>query len=136
MDDVPLLFAHFLQSAARRFGRQTPALTKAVHDRLRAHRWPGNVRELAHFAERTVLGISDLESIPTGAGAPAIDSAAPLPDRVAAFEAEAIRQALREHDGDARATIEALGIPRKTFYDKLQRHGIARRDFGSVSDTD
>ena len=50
--------------------------------------------------------------------------------------AEAIRQALRDNAGDARATIEALGIPRKTFYDKLQRHGIARRDFGSASDED
>ena len=28
-----------------------------------------------------------------------------------------------------RATIEALGLPRKTFYDKLKRHGIQRADF-------
>ena len=136
MDDVPLLFAHFLQSAARRFGRETPALTRAVHDRLRAHRWPGNVRELSHFAERTVLGLGDLDAVASGTGAPASGSALPLPDRVAAFEAEAIRQALRDNGGDARATIEALGIPRKTFYDKLQRHGIARRDFGSAADED
>ena len=27
------------------------------------------------------------------------------------------------------ATLEALGIPRKTFYDKLQRHGINRADY-------
>ena len=26
----------------------------------------------------------------------------------------------------ARATLETLGIPRKTFYDKLARHGIDR----------
>jgi two-component system C4-dicarboxylate transport response regulator DctD len=26
-------------------------------------------------------------------------------------------------------TIAELGIPRKTFYDKLQRHGIVRADF-------
>jgi len=28
-----------------------------------------------------------------------------------------------------RSTIETLGIPRKTFYDKLQRHGIDRADY-------
>ena len=33
------------------------------------------------------------------------------------------------NDGDARRTIEMLGIPRKTFYDKLQRHGIERVAF-------
>ena len=31
--------------------------------------------------------------------------------------------------GDVRATIDALGVPRKTFYDKLKRHGIRRGDF-------
>lgn len=24
----------------------------------------------------------------------------------------------------------ALGLPRKTFYDKLKRHGLSRGDFG------
>ncbi|MGO8048484.1 helix-turn-helix domain-containing protein, partial [Rhizobium johnstonii] len=41
-------------------------------------------------------------------------------------EAEIIRDALSANDGDVRRTIEALGIQRKTFYDKLQRHGINR----------
>jgi two-component system C4-dicarboxylate transport response regulator DctD len=44
-------------------------------------------------------------------------------------EAELIREALRSTKGDVRSTIETLGIPRKTFYDKLQRHGINRADF-------
>ena len=36
---------------------------------------------------------------------------------------------LSANHGDVRTTIEALGIPRKTFYDKLQRHGIDRADY-------
>jgi two-component system C4-dicarboxylate transport response regulator DctD len=53
----------------------------------------------------------------------------PLPERLDRYEAEIIRETLGRNDGDVRRTIEALGIPRKTFYDKLQRHGIVRSDF-------
>ncbi|MNU09594.1 C4-dicarboxylate transport transcriptional regulatory protein DctD [compost metagenome] len=45
------------------------------------------------------------------------------------FEAQLIRDALAAHRGDIKATLEALGIPRKTFYDKLQRHGIDRQQY-------
>ena len=47
-----------------------------------------------------------------------------LPERVDRYEARIIREALHAYGGDARSTIEALGLPRKTFYDKLKRHGI------------
>ena len=33
-------------------------------------------------------------------------------------------QALAASAGDIRATLEVLRIPRKTFYDKVERHGI------------
>ena len=54
-----------------------------------------------------------------------------LPERLERLEAEIIREALAAHEGNVQETIAALGIPRKTFYDKLQRHGIVRRDFES-----
>jgi two-component system C4-dicarboxylate transport response regulator DctD len=44
-------------------------------------------------------------------------------------EAKLIRDALIANNGDVRSTIETLGIPRKTFYDKLQRHGIDRSGY-------
>lgn len=49
---------------------------------------------------------------------------ATLPDRVAAFERDAIEAALAAAAGDASAAMAALGLPRKTFYYKVQRHGI------------
>lgn len=67
-----------------------------------------------------------------GTSAPATaDSASgqSLPARMEQYEADIIRKTLTDHAGDIRQTIEALGIPRKTFYDKLQRHGIVRGDF-------
>jgi two-component system C4-dicarboxylate transport response regulator DctD len=125
--DVPLLFAHFLRRAADRFGRPMPEITGTVREYLTRHDWPGNVRELLHFADRTALGLTREIDIPALPGA---SDGGTLPERVDAFEAELLRATLRQHNGDVRATIEALGVPRKTFYDKLKRHGIQRADFG------
>ena len=46
------------------------------------------------------------------------------------YEASLIRAALRARGGDVAATVEALGLPRKTFYDKLKRYGIVRAEYG------
>ncbi|WAJ31379.1 sigma-54-dependent transcriptional regulator [Antarcticirhabdus aurantiaca] len=127
-DDVPLLFAHFLARAATRFGRPVPTISAQGLRYLRTHDWPGNVRELTHHAERVVLGLADIDGEgDTAAPAAPASPGASLPERVEAYEGELIRQALTDNGGDVRSTIEALGIPRKTFYDKLKRHGIERR---------
>ncbi|TIV46102.1 MAG: Fis family transcriptional regulator, partial [Mesorhizobium sp.] len=110
------------------FRRTVPAASTPVQRHLREHDWPGNVRELAHFAERFVLGLEGVAEMPSPAAMES-DAAMPLPERLDHYEAEIIRETLGRNDGDVRRTIEALGIPRKTFYDKLQRHGIVRSDF-------
>jgi two-component system C4-dicarboxylate transport response regulator DctD len=127
-EDIPLLFAHFLKRAAQQFGRPVPELSRAIRDHLEYHSWPGNVRELLHFAQRIALGL-DAESLTEGAGTEAGkegSSDLSLADRVSRFEASEIRAALRDCDGDLRRVLEALQLPRKTFYDKLKRHGISR----------
>lgn len=132
-DDVPLLFGYFAERAASRFKRDVPAIPPSIHRHLREHDWPGNVRELSHFAERFVLGVGHISSrMP--AAAPEADETLSLPDRLERYEAHIIREALNANGGDVRRTIAELGIPRKTFYDKLQRHGIVRSDFASSSD--
>lgn len=129
-DDVGLLFSYFLSRAAARFKMPVPNVTDGIGAYLATHRWPGNVRELAHFAERVALGLAEegMEGIrtrPDDAG----DAGATLPQRMERYEASLIRDALATYRGDVRATLQALGIPRKTFYDKLQRHGIDRAAF-------
>ena len=124
--DIPLLFGHVLGRAARKFNREVPALDRAVERHLKESDWPGNVRELVHFAERVVLGLTgDLALPEPAAGGDALS----LPERLGLIEADLIREALEAHRGDVRATLEALRIPRKTFYDKLARYGISRSAF-------
>jgi two-component system, NtrC family, C4-dicarboxylate transport response regulator DctD len=126
-EDIPLLFAHFLARAAKRFHIDPPPVSDGIKRHLLAHDWPGNVRELSHFVERFALGLADapVETARTS------EKGLSLPERVELYEAELIREALAENSGDVKATIEALGIPRKTFYDKLQRHGIVRAGYAA-----
>lgn len=115
--DVPLLFAHLLTQAAERFRRDLPRIDAAVQARLADHDWPGNVRELRNFAQRVVLGV---DAAPADAEIPD----ATLPERVERFEATVLRATLEQAGGDVKRALALLGIPRKTFYDKLARHGI------------
>ncbi|MDT3712050.1 Fis family transcriptional regulator [Stutzerimonas degradans] len=131
-EDIPLLFAHFMQRAAARFGIEVPQLSPQVSRYLFQHDWPGNVRELAHFAERLALGLGDVIALPATLR---IESGhASLPARLEQYEADLIREALLANAGDVRSTLETLGIPRKTFYDKLQRHGIDRAQYVRKAD--
>ena len=120
--DVPALFRHFLQSAADRLSRSVPPLTDLVLAHLATHRWPGNLRELQAFAEHHLLG---LEGTP-GHTPPARPALAQM---VATYEAALIRDTLRDCQGHATQAMQMLGLPRKTFYDKLARHGIRPGSF-------
>lgn len=115
-DDVPLLFGHLLHQAAGRMGRDVPQIGADVRARLHDHDWPGNVRELANYAKRILLGME----------APADEDEAglPLSQQVERYEAAMIRKVLERVRGDARSAMAQLQLPRKTFYDKLHRHGI------------
>lgn len=124
-DDVGLLFQHFLVSACARFKRPIPTIGMPLYCHIRNHDWPGNVRELEHFAERFALGLFDS---PLSAG----EGPSPSPglaDRVADYEAELLREALRNGGGSAKLAMTSLRLPSKTFYDKLNRYRIRIGDY-------
>ncbi|MDQ1184003.1 sigma-54-dependent transcriptional regulator [Agrobacterium larrymoorei] len=126
--DIPLLFSHFVSKASSRFGMPVPQIGASISRYLNEHDWPGNVRELGHFAERVVLGLeSGQPQIPSPAAT--VSGSGTLSERMDRQEADIIRETLEKHQGDVAETIAALGIARKTFYDKLQRHNINRSDY-------
>jgi two-component system C4-dicarboxylate transport response regulator DctD len=120
-DDRTMLFATFVEEARAALGRAEENLPPAVHLRLKQHDWPGNVRELRNFAYEAVLGAEPAQAGPA--------AHQPLPQRVAAFEAELIRECLARHRGSVQAAIRELQLPRKTFYDKLERYGLQPASF-------
>jgi len=128
-DDIPLLLQHFLLAAAARYEQEPPVVDAADLQALMNHDWPGNVRELRNLAERVVLFGGDEAFGIVTADLQKITPRATLPEQVAAFEKTVIVQALRESRGRAADAIEKLGLPRKTFYDKLKKYGLTRQDF-------
>ncbi|WP_339466621.1 MULTISPECIES: sigma-54-dependent transcriptional regulator [unclassified Pseudomonas] len=120
-EDIPLLFETFAQNAALRLGRTFASLSGAQLSHLLSHDWPGNVRELANVAERQVLGLDE--------PAPGIDPGQSLAAQQEAFEAQCLRAALTRHKGDVKAVLEELQLPRRTFNEKMQRHGLSREMF-------
>jgi transcriptional regulator with GAF, ATPase, and Fis domain len=53
--DVVLLARHFLQTAAKRLGKDPCRLSAESLDKLHSYAWPGNVRELEHTIERALI---------------------------------------------------------------------------------
>lgn len=115
-DDIPLLFQLFVEEAREQFGIGDFYLAPGEMLRLRTKDWPGNVRELRNHAFSLVLG--------HGAVTPTIVSGQKptnFRDRVAAFEAEALTEAIMASGGNVGHAISLLGLPRKTFYDKVAK---------------
>lgn len=122
-EDIAALFRQFLLQACQRLNLPVAPVTGAVKARLAGYGWPGNLSELQQFAESHALGLAAFEGGAAGDGAPG------LADLVADYEAELIRDALRLAEGNATQAMARLKLPRKTFYDKLGRHGIRPADF-------
>jgi two-component system C4-dicarboxylate transport response regulator DctD len=123
-EDIPLLFEHFVAQAAARHGRDPVLPGASLSQQLMSHDWPGNVRELRNAAERFVLGLGGEQLIASGSSTPLT-----LVQQMDQVEKVLIEQALKAQHGNVSAACEALGIGRKTLYDKIARHGIVADDY-------
>ncbi|WP_022941953.1 sigma-54-dependent transcriptional regulator [Psychromonas hadalis] len=124
--DVPILFHHFLLVAAARYGKAVPALPSNDMQALLAHDWPGNVRELRNAAERFIL-LGSLTGLNNNDDPS--DSGLSLSAQVEAFEKSLIEQALEITGGSIKGTMSTLNLARKTLYDKMQKHGLEKKNY-------
>ncbi|QBF33303.1 sigma-54 dependent transcriptional regulator [Thalassococcus sp. S3] len=120
-EDVPHLFVAMLAEAAARHGCDAPSVPPALLHALAGREWPGNVRQLGNVAERHLLGL-ETYTLTTGEGGT-------LAERMEGYERGILGAALAAHGGKLRDVYEALGLSRKTLYEKLRRHGLDREDY-------
>jgi two-component system, NtrC family, C4-dicarboxylate transport response regulator DctD len=125
-EDIPLLFEHFVLQAALRYNRSALILSSAQMRELMAYSWPGNARELRNVADRFILGLLGAKIDPPQL---ATAEVRPLSEQVDRFERCLIEEELRKHSGRASAASEALGLPKKTLYDKMRRYGLVAEEF-------
>ena len=121
-EDVPGLFLQLAGEAALRAKLPAPDVPKPLLNALLARDWLGNLRELKNAADRFVLGLDPVAD--DGAGLPRS-----LAEQVAAHEKDLIAASIAAHNGRLKDTYLALGLSRKTLYEKMQKYGLSREDF-------
>jgi two-component system C4-dicarboxylate transport response regulator DctD len=126
-EDIPLLFLQLAREAGARHSVPDRIPPPELLADLAARDWPGNVRQLRNAAERYVLGLDWMTNAQPEDGPH-------LAQRVASFERSVIAGAIAAHDGHLRRVYESLGISRKTLYEKMQKHGLARAAEGDLPD--
>jgi DNA-binding NtrC family response regulator len=133
--DIPLLVHHFLRRSNLK-NKRSVRITDEAMQRLSNSPWPGNVRELENLMERLAIfctsgeiGVADVEHerqlIPFNGGPATAASASTLEE----MERQHILRVLKENAGNKSKAARALGIERKTLYEKARRLGI---DFETV----
>lgn len=130
IEDIPLLFHHFLLVAGHRYQQEVPTPGNSQMNSLLSYSWPGNVRELRNFAERYVLlGRQfdwSLEKMLSGEDKVQSRS---LAQQVDCFERGLIEQALVSLNGSIKDVMATLSMPRKTLYDKMRKYGLKKNDY-------
>jgi DNA-binding NtrC family response regulator len=130
-EDISLLVHHFLKVSNQRNKRNVQITAEAL-DLLTHLPWPGNVRELENLIERLTIfcasgeiGLADIER-ERKSGSSITQNA--VSEKTAATLEEVERQhivrVLQEANGNKSKAARALGIERKTLYDKARRMGI------------
>ncbi len=122
-EDILMLFYRLARQARARFRKEIPEVTPDVVTALHAHDWPGNVRELRNCADRFVLGMG-LGLRENEATHETSATTHYLSEQVARFEKSVISQEISRNKGALKPTYEALGISRKTLYDKMKKYGL------------
>lgn len=126
--DIPLLVQHFLKRSNLKNGRNVKIMDSAVQ-LLSNSPWPGNVRELENLVERLAIfctsgeiGAADVEherQLVHSNGA-----TVEIPTTLEDMERQHILRVLQENAGNKSKAARALGIERKTLYQKARRLGI------------
>ncbi len=125
--DVPTLVDHFLKEAAKETKRPPPDVTDDALALLLNYSWPGNVRELKNeIFKLSALANDRIDArMLRGLGQGTRPAQLSLAGRtLEELEKEAIRQALIVACGKRVEAARLLGLPRRTFYNRLKRYGL------------
>ncbi|MFT9847318.1 sigma-54 interaction domain-containing protein [Aneurinibacillus sp. REN35] len=129
--DIPFLIDHFLRHLAKETGIPVKGIEPEALEAMLAYSWPGNIRELRNVLERALYikngAAITKQDLPANlieqAPAKLMDGEiCTLKQTIERAEAMAIRQAIREADGDKLVAAKRLGISKSSLYAKLARY--------------
>ncbi|MEW5781832.1 MAG: sigma-54-dependent transcriptional regulator [Pseudomonadota bacterium] len=134
-DDIRWFVRHFIEEFNRRHPDERRRLDPRTEQALLNYSWPGNVRELKHAVERACIMANGPLLGPEAFFDTAQDGehstqpvSASLAEYLMACERDYLTLTLERHGGHMTRAAEALGITRKTLWEKLRRLGVTKGD--------
>jgi DNA-binding NtrC family response regulator len=137
-DDIPVLARRFIERECEAMGRPLRQFSRDGMEALVCHPWPGNVRQLEQTLRRVMVVAESNEPITAqelfgqktlakahGSG---IDSLKAIESEVSEDERRAIVEALTAAKWNRTLAAQALGMPRRTFYRRLEKYGLLGND--------
>jgi transcriptional regulator with GAF, ATPase, and Fis domain len=140
VESIPTLAEHFLDKARKKLNKNIAGIEERAVKAMQHYPWPGNIREMQNIIERSAVlaqgGAIRLENLPTiftdtyeRCGDDEVNR------RHASFKAEReiqlcrteknlIQRYLEETRGNVAKAARRAGIPRRTFYRMLEKHGL------------
>ena len=136
--DIPLLVEHFIGKYNTRLGLSVTAVSRPVMQMLEQYSWPGNVRDLENAIQSAMIlraeGVIEADDLPLRLRGYPDEAAASDPESVgleryigdmcANMERKVILRTLEKYGQNRTVTAEALGISRKTLFNKMKQYGM------------
>ncbi|WP_027714413.1 sigma-54 dependent transcriptional regulator [Desulfuromonas sp. TF] len=138
-EDIPLLAMHFIKEAAAEHAQTMREMSNEIITALRAYSWPGNIRELKNTIDRLmILGKGQkilLNELPPHmieqsnlSPEPSDGLLKELPPggvTLKEIQRELLYKTLQLFDGNRTFAAKALGISRKSLWERIERFGLS-----------
>jgi two-component system, NtrC family, C4-dicarboxylate transport response regulator DctD len=118
--DLPDLFESLVRQTCRAINADMPQIPQSIYAEVIAKNWEGNQPALRNFATTIAIGLNVHK--------PHVDDMT-LAEQMDRFERLVLSETLKNNNGKAGEAALALGLPRKTFYDRLARYDLRPKDF-------
>lgn len=128
-EDIPLLVSKFLEDYNAAYKR-TISIDPTTLDWLKQQKWPGNIRQLKNVIHQAVILCNGDRLTPSDFMPPDQQEekkggdVVPLEEKLRETEQEHILKVLAQCEGNKSKAAEALGITRKTLYNKMKSLGL------------
>ena len=133
-DDILLFAEYFLEKSNEELGKEVAGIDKDVQKIFQSYNWPGNLREMQNVVKRAVLLCFDeqiapkhlpIEIVHAPKGDSGLAEVQDLKSAAEKAEYEMILRALKESKYNKGKAAKALGVDRKTLYNKMKQFNIS-----------
>lgn len=134
VQDIPDLFAHFLNKFCEQQGREIPAVPSEIFESMLEYEWKGNVGELENIVQNLVMMSSEemlsVDALPFRVKKHPYSFLEPknLKKVMSDIETFVIKKAMSKVGWNQVKAAKLLGIPEATLRFKMKKHSISKKN--------